>query len=187
MSKKQSIQLSTIISKCKEQDPTAQRRLYDMYVLRLYNVAYRIVYSREDAEDAVHQAFRKAFAKIDTYNVDKGHMSNWLNRICVNESITIIKKRKLKFNPIEDQLTIASSAPSKLDHMEAEYIYKAISRLPEQQRIIFNLYEIEGYTHKEIADMLGSKESTCRAYLTRAKSKLRELLSREFPNQVKVQ
>jgi len=177
MTKKHNIPLSTIISKCREQDSTAQRQLYDMYVLKLYNVAYRILRSKEDAEDAVHQAFRKGFAKITTYDSQRGHIGSWLSKICVNESLVIIKKKKLSFDLIEDQLSVASSLPSKLDELEAEYIYKAIQELSEQQRIIFNLYEIEGYSHGEIAQMLDMKEGTCRAYLTRAKSSLRDMLS----------
>ena len=180
------IPISTIISKCKEQDPAAQRQLYDRYVLKLYNVSYRILHSREDTEDAVQQAFRKAFAKMDTYAPDRGHISSWLTKICVNESIAIVRKRKVKFDPIEENLTIATNAPSKLDDLEAEYIYRAISKLKEQHRIIFNLYEIEGYSHKEIAVMLQMNVSTCRAYLTRAKMRLRELLRQDFPEQIKI-
>jgi len=180
------IPISTIVSKCKEQDPAAQRELYDMYVLNLYNVSYRILLSREDAEDAVHKAFVKAFAKIDTYKTERGHISSWLAKICINESIAIFRKRKVRFDSIDDKLTIASSEPSKLEHLEAEYIYKAINMLSDQQRVIFNLFEVEGYSHKEVALLLDMNENTCRAYLSRAKVNLRELLKVNFPDQVNI-
>ena len=186
MTKKQNIPLSTVISQCREQNPSAQRRLYDMYVLKLYNIAYRILLSREDTEDAVHQAFRKGFAKISTYDSGRGHIASWLSKICVNESIAIIKKRKISFELMDDSLTIASSIPSKLEELEAEYIYKAIQKLSAQQRIIFDLYEIEGYSHREIAELLQMKEATCRAYLTRAKINLRDMLRNDHPNHTKI-
>lgn len=186
MTKKQNIPLSTIISKCREQDPTAQRRLYDMYVLKLYNISYRILQSREDAEDAVMQAFKNAFGRINTYDIERGHIASWLSKICVNESLAIIKKRQVSFELMDDSLTIASSIPSKLEELEAEYIYKAMQKLSEQQRIIFDLYEIEGYSHREIAELLQMKESTCRAYLTRAKINLRDMLRNDHPNHTKI-
>jgi len=168
--------LQKAILRCKKQDPIAQRKVYNHFILSLYNTANRILNDRLASEDAVQNAFIKAFAKIHQYDHGKGNFSSWLHRICVNESITILRKRK-KLENLEDHTYIKDVESTALDHLEAEYILEAMKKLPETQRLIFTLYEVEGYAHKEIGTMLDITESSSRTYLMRAKNKLQTLLS----------
>jgi len=173
MTQVQYITTKDLVAGCKTRDRRSQRLLYDRYVLKLYNTAMRIVRSKEDAEDALQRSFRNAFEKIDTFHETKGQLGAWLNRICINESLATLRRRKLNFESIDQHMNVESGAHSIIDDLDTEYIYAALDRLNDEQKVIFNLYEIEGYSHNEIAKLLEINPSTSRTYLARAKKNLR--------------
>lgn len=177
MKKLSNIDLIELLLQCKKQDNIAQREIYDYFVISLYNTSLRILNDRITSEDAVQNTFIKAFDKIHQFNLEKGSFSSWIHRICVNESISIIRKKK-QVEDLGNHTYIPDEKPTMLDTLDAEYILEAMQKLPETQRVIFNLYEVEGYTHKEIGDLIGISESSSRTYLMRAKTKLRAMLSR---------
>jgi len=157
-------------------DERAQRELYDLLVLRMYNTVLRILKNREDAEDCVQIGFSILFRKIDLYDPDKGAFMAWSTRIFINESLGILRKRKIRFDEMNDNLYVEADSISPVANLNAEDILRKINMLPDQMRVIFNLYEIEGYSHKEIAQMLNVAESSSRTYLMRAKKKLKLLM-----------
>ncbi len=167
----------TLISGCLQNDPAAQRELYNRYSPKMLSVCYRFSQSREDAEDMLQEGFIKIFTQIHTFQ-NKGAFEGWIRRIIVHTCINFLKKYK-KFNDNVDLSTAAylhvkeETLPSL---MQAKQVIECIRLLPVGYRTVLNLYAIEGYTHKEIADMLDIEESTSRSQYTRSKSMLETIL-----------
>lgn len=175
-SNKSNTEIEVLITKVIRCEASAQRQMYDLLVLKMYNTVYRILKNREDTQDCLQNAFGVLFRKIDMYDSAKGTFLNWVTRVFINEALGMLRKRKLRFEEINDAIILPIDSNSPLDQMEAESILKLIHSLPDTLRVIFNLYEIEGYSHKEIATILGIGESSSRTYLMRAKIKLKEII-----------
>jgi RNA polymerase sigma factor (sigma-70 family) len=169
----------SIINGCKENDSKSQRLLYDMTVNKLYNVVYRVVADHHYTQDILQESFVKIFNKINQYNDERGNIYGWMCKICINNSINFLRGKKIKFDDGDQLILLPEKDTTALENMEAEYILNHLEMLPAQQRIIFNLYEIEGYNHNEIAALLNINVNSCRAYLSRAKVKLQELINQE--------
>lgn len=166
-----------IIAGCLQNDPTAQRELYNRFSPKMLSVCYRYAQSREDAEDMLQEAFIKVFTQIHTFQ-NKGAFEGWIRRIIVHTCINFLKKYK-KFN---ESVDIAQAGYVKLKEetipsiMQAKQVTECIRLLPLGYRTVLNLYAIEGYSHREIATMLDIEESTSRSQYTRAKSMLENIL-----------
>jgi|GEM_PF-64009 len=165
----------------------SQSFLYKKYYGYLMAVALRYVKDEMEAEDVVNESFVKVFRKIHefTYDSDEGIMEktfkSWIARIAVNTSIDKIRARK-EMDSLDDVSAneLSSHAIMVSTRLEEQDILKLLQQLPEIQRSIFSLYEIEGYSHQEIGQMLNVPESTSRTYLTRAKGRLRKLYTDQF-------
>jgi RNA polymerase sigma factor (sigma-70 family) len=164
------------INGCRQNDSNSQRQLYDMTVKQLYNVVYRVVADHHYTQDVLQESFIKIFKKIDQYDEGKGNVYGWMCKICINQSINFLRSRRLVFEEVDQLFVVPEGSVNALEKMDAEYILKLMALLPMQSRIIFNLYEIEGYNHSEIAALLDINVNSCRAYLSRAKSKLQEMI-----------
>lgn len=157
-------------------DALAQRELYNIMVLSMFNTVLRILKNKEDAQDCVQVSFSLLFRKIDQFDLSKGAFSTWSTRIFINESLRILRQKKIHFEILNDNIYLEANSTSPIENLHAEDILNLINSLPDQMRIIFSLYEIEGYSHKEIAKIIEIAESSSRTYLMRAKMKLRLLL-----------
>ena len=128
------------------------------------------------AEDVLVMAFTKVFERIGQFKGD-GSFEGWIRRITVNEALTSLRKTRVMM--VETDLEYADREPDYnaiADHLEAEDLLKMIEKLPPGYRIVFNLYAIDGYSHKEIADQLGISENTSKSQLSRARMYLQKLL-----------
>jgi len=159
---------------------SARRALYDMYAGQMYRAIFRITNQHEDAEDVLQQSFVKIFNKLETYNSESGTVFSWMYRICINESISLVRKKKFHFLEIDDARDTQEETGNVINQLNIEYIHYAIKQLPDINRIIFSLYEIEGFSHQEISDQLMINVATSRSYLSRAKLKLRGILNHEM-------
>jgi RNA polymerase sigma factor (sigma-70 family) len=166
-----------LLKGCLHNDATAQRELYNRYSPKMLSVCYRFAHNREDAEDMLQEGFIKVFRQIHTFQA-KGAFEGWIRRIVVHTCINILKKNK-KFNESVD-LIHASGAKIREENIpsiiQAKQVVECIRTLPLGYRTVLNLYAIEGYSHREIADMLDIEESTSRSQYTRAKSMLEDIL-----------
>lgn len=150
-------------------------------------VVLRYIAVEMEAEEAVNESFVKAFKKMASFErhledtVLEKTFRSWLARIAVNTAIDMLRARK-PTNFLEDTSDQELMAHTVLmtDNLGVEDIMKLLQRLPDIQRAIFNLFEIEGYSHEEIGTLLEIPESTSRTYLTRAKQRLRKLYIAEF-------
>jgi len=166
-----------IIAGCLQNDPSTQRELYNRYSPRMLSVCYRFAQNREDAEDMLQEGFIKVFTQVHTFQ-NKGSFEGWIRRIIVHTCINFLKKYK-KFNENVD-LAFAGYLAVKEETvpsiMQAKQVVECIRLLPIGYRTVLNLYAIEGYNHKEIAEMLEIEESTSRSQYTRAKAMLENVL-----------
>ena len=171
--------LKTIITGCRNHDPGYQEKLYKKFYGYVLGVALTYCTTRADADEVVNDSFMKVYNNIETYDTSKP-LKPWLRRIVVNTSIDRTRANKRFKNKMEiDDLQLASSVDVE-SQLHAKQIYKLLNELPELLRFVFNMYEIEGYSHREIASKLDIAESSSRTYLTRAKSQLRQLYKQLF-------
>jgi len=159
-----------------EGDVRAQYQLYNLYSRAMFNICYRMTGQQEEAEDVLQEAFTYAFRKMRSFRFEST-FGAWLKRIVVNTCINHLKKKKLELVLVEEQ-NEAYPEEDVVDYGEisfrVEQVRKAVEALPDGYRVIFSLYALEGYDHKEIADILGISESTSKSQFLRAKKKLKE-------------
>jgi len=166
-----------LIEECRRGDSKAQFRLYNQYAKAMYNLAYRILNNREDAEDILQESFVECFRNLGSFRFEST-FGAWLKRIVVNRCINQVKKKKT-------DLTFCETLPAIPIEDEEEPIYdtkaifKGIEMLPDGYRIILTLYLLEGYDHSEISQILGISESTSKSQYSRAKDKLKNILSKK--------
>ena len=170
-----------LIKGCRRGDHHAQQRLFDLYSSRMYGICFRYIKDTMQAEDVLVTAFTKVFERISQFK-GKGSFEGWIRRITINEALTSLRKSRMMM--VETNLERADREPDYdclSDHLEAEDLLKMIERLPPGYRIVFNLYAIDGYSHKEIAGQLGISENTSKSQLSRARSYLQKLLAETDP------
>jgi len=175
----QTVQMTeeAILQGCLQNNATSQRELYTRYSPKMLAVCYRFAHNREDAEDMLQEGFIKVFSQIHTFR-NQGAFEGWIRRIVVHTCINHLKKNK-RFNESVDIIhanSIQVREESVPSIVQAKQIVECIRLLPMGYRTVLNLYAIEGYTHKEIAEMLDIEESTSRSQYTRAKQMLEDIL-----------
>lgn len=164
-----------LIEACRRQDRRAQRNLYDQYAPHMFGVCKRYVKNREDAEDVLMEAFFKVFTNIHQFKGD-GSFEGWIRRIVINESLMFLRKKHNFHIRVELNQVDAQTPTTAVHKLEAEDILYFLDQLPTGYRTIFNLYVIEGYKHREIAELLGISINTSKSQLILAKKRLRALL-----------
>ncbi|MFI2742539.1 RNA polymerase sigma factor [Zhouia sp. PK063] len=170
-----------LIEKCKNNDRKAQMKLYGQYCDGMFCVAMRFLKNTHDAEDAMQEAFIKAFQKIEQFQGDVT-FGAWLKRIVINTCLDVLKTQKEMWLELDETLTTIADNDDDWnteDDVTIDEVKQAIMLLPEKYKIVVLLYLIEGYDHSEIAQILNITEITSRTQLRRGKSKLKELLIRE--------
>lgn len=170
----------TIIAGCLRNHPAAQQELYYRYSPKMLAVCYRYAKNREDAEDMLQEGFIKVFTQIHQFE-NRGVLEGWIRRIIVHTCINNLKKNK-KFSDSVDLIQaadIAAGADNIASLLQAKQVVECIRLLPIGYRTVLNLYAIEGYSHKEIGEILEIEESTSRSQYTRAKALLQDILIRK--------
>lgn len=167
----------SIIEACKDRKETARYELYQLYARAMFNVSYRMMNNREEAEDMLQESFTLAFMKIDSYRFESS-FGAWLKRIVINTCINSINKRKVELSYCEE--IYEHDRAEENEEAEPEYtvenITRAMEQLPEGGRMVFSLYLLEGYDHVEIAQILGINESTSKSQYMRARKRIAEIL-----------
>ena len=171
-----------IIKGCKRGKLKYQEKLYRHYYAYGMSISLRYSNSREEATEILNDSFLKVFDNLSKFDMKKSFKA-WFRRILINTSIDYYRKslRVVQTNNIDDYETLVYDK-NEIDNLETEDILKLLNTLPETYKIIFNLYEIEGYKHEEIAEKLDISASTSRANLSRAKKILRESFKKQYRN-----
>jgi RNA polymerase sigma-70 factor (ECF subfamily) len=158
-------------------DPGAQRTLYDRHVDRVYRLAYRMTGDGDMAADVTQDTFIRAFERLGEFRQEAA-FGTWLHRIAVTTALVAIRSRKRRdrrYRPLEDADDVGQTDPQG-EVLLREHLDRAIDGLADGYRTVFVMYELEGYSHQEIADTLGVAVATSKGQLFRAKARLREAL-----------
>jgi RNA polymerase sigma factor (sigma-70 family) len=169
-----------IIDLCAERNRKAQQLLYDRYAPLLLGVCLRYANDLTDAEDILQESFLKIFFSIKDFS-GAGSFTGWLRKIAVNTAITHYHKNlKHRYHiEIDEYASIETGTMSfEDDFFSSDELFKVLNELPAGYRMIFNLYAIEGYKHKEIAEMLGIDTNTSKSQYSRAKAVIRGKLEK---------
>lgn len=164
--------LDELIKQCKKQDATAQGELYKQYNRILFTICLRYSPNYTEAEDNLQDAFITIFKKVEQYK-GKGSFEGWIKRVTVN---TVLQKyRKQRTFQIVDEGQIEDEAEVEIesDEIPLDFLLKIVQELPDRYRLVFSMYVMDGYQHKEIAEMLGISDGTSKSNLARARGILK--------------
>lgn len=182
LKKQKQVTLKSALEDCLRNREHGKAFVYKKYYGYLMAIIIRYVKSDVDAEELTNESFIRIFRRLDSFNhlveddVLEKSFRSWIGRIAANISIDFLRSKK-EMTSLEDVAEGSLDVPRVYNssNLEVDDIMKLLDSLPELQRVIFNLYEIEGFSHDEIAKQLHIPDSTSRTYLTRAKQKLRML------------
>ena len=162
---------------CSRNDIKAEDELYRRYAARIYTLCRRYLGDSDEAKDLMQESLIQALDKIHTFKYSgKGSLGGWLSRIAINKTINHIKRQKWRTVPLDFSTRDNIPEPSA-DDMEAipqEKLLEWISQLPDERRAVFNLFCIDGYSHRDIAQMLGISEKGSAGVLAKARKQLKE-------------
>jgi len=173
-----------IIELSKAGNRKAQYELYQLYAKSMYNICYRMMNNRGEAEDMLQEAFSEAFMQLGTFRFESA-FGAWLKRITLNKCINALKKRNVALLPSEEITDSPDSDESYPDPdnsgpgLSVEQVRKAMEKLPEGYRVVFSLYLLEGYDHMEISQIMGISEATSKSQYSRARKKIKEILNQQ--------
>ena len=169
---------SQLVARAAKQDRRAQRELYEQFSPKMLGVCRMYIRDLQHAEDVMLGAFFKAFSHLSDFQ-DKGSFEGWLRKIMVRESISFLRtQKKLEFS--EDLPMEATNSFNDIQsNIDVEHIQQLIDELPEGYRMVFVMYAIEGYKHKEIAEILNISEGTSKSQLFKARMLLQEKIKNQ--------
>jgi RNA polymerase sigma factor (sigma-70 family) len=169
-----------LIEGCKQDDRKMQHLLYQRFSSKMFGVCLRYASNTEEAEDILQEGFIKVFKKIDSFR-GEGSFEGWIRRIFVNTSIEHFR-RKNHLQPIteREENTLEGKYLTVLDQLAEKDIIGLVQQLSPGYRTVFNMYVIEGFTHKEIGELLGISEGTSKSQLSRAKLILQDLVNKHI-------
>jgi RNA polymerase sigma-70 factor (ECF subfamily) len=168
-----------LISDCLAGDRTAQKKLYETYSGKMTAVCLRYCKDKETAKDLLHDGFLKVYTHLDSYK-GSGSFEGWIRRIMVNTALEFLRKQTDEgyHLDVEEAYTLTNDEVGIVERMQTEELIRIIQQLPDTYRTTFNLFVVEGYSHREIAEAMNITESSSRVYLTRARQLLQEKLAR---------
>ncbi len=166
------------IEACLRDDPKAQTRLFNQYFQKMYAICLRMAKSNADADDILQEGFIKVFANLKSFR-NEGSLESWMRRIMINTSYNFYKRKYPPFQDVDFEKTSIpkQKALNGLDLISEKDISGLVNELPNGYKKVFMLSAIQGYTHKEIGNMLHISKNTSKSQLNRAKSSLKEKIS----------
>jgi len=175
-----------IIEQCKSGNPIAQSILFNTHYRQMYHLSMRILSDHHDVEDVFVLAFTKVFGNIHRfeYRGDQS-LNRWIKTIVINEAIRFLKaKNKIGFDEgwSDIELHRITDAEAEVDAIDAEEVYSILETMPAGYRVVFNLFALEGYTHKEISELLNISENTSKSQLRKARMYIIEKMNKNKQN-----
>jgi len=176
--------LHSIVKGCQENKSEAQRELYDMFKTKMFGICLRYAGNYDDAQDILQEGFIKVFEKIHQFGF-KGAFEGWIRKVMVN---TALEKYRLHYRQVtlDEKVSEAEYDEQKdiSSDLEARELVRIIQELTPRYRVVFNLYALEGFTHKEISEMLKISEGTSKSNLSRARTILQEKVNKYYLRKV---
>ncbi|MCP4438645.1 MAG: sigma-70 family RNA polymerase sigma factor [Aureispira sp.] len=169
-----------LIKGCLNEERWAQKKLYESNYGKMMGVCLRYSNNSEDARDILNEGFVKVFRYLHRYKIGTS-LNSWIRRIMINTAIDFYRKAvRHRTEDIEQAQYTPSGGEDAISRYSTQEIMKVIQQLPPSYRAVFNLYAIEGYSHKEVANTLGISESTSRSNLVKARTKLKVMLAKLY-------
>jgi RNA polymerase sigma-70 factor (ECF subfamily) len=175
-----------LVKGCAKEVRKYQAMLYEKFNQKMFSVCYRYAKDRDQALDMLQEGFIKVYNHIGNFS-HTGSLEGWIRRIMVNTSINHLRKNKYHADVNDYAEFLPTKKASIIDKLSADDIFKLIRKLPLGYKTVFNMFAVEGYSHREIAETLGIKESTSRTQYLKAKKSLQQMLStqEEFERNVR--
>ena len=171
-----------LIAQVKKGKQPAITQLYEQHKSYWFRICLRYAKNRDEAQDVFQDGVAKIFEKINTFNVKKGSFNAWANKVLVHEVLRTLKKNQWQnsFSSVEGYEQGAYNQDQAIERISAKELTEVIQALPLGYRVVFNMYEIEGYSHKEIAEELNISTGTSKSQLSRAKKVLQNEIVKLF-------
>jgi RNA polymerase sigma factor (sigma-70 family) len=175
------LSLNQLIENCKINDTKAQSELYKLFSSKLFSVCLKYSRNYAEAEDNLQDAFLTIFKKIEQYK-NKGSFEGWIKRITINTVLQQYRNEKV-FDIINENIIEDVDIEVDEDALSIDYLLKIIQELPDRYRLVFNLYVLDGYSHKDIAEMLDINIGTSKSNLSRARQILKDTIEQYQQNE----
>jgi len=177
---KQTLEVKEVIEYCKSENRIAQGILFNTHYNQMYNLSMRILANHSDVEDVLIISFTKVFDNIKKFEYrGESSLNKWIKTIVINESIRYVNaKNRIKYDDDLQEYEINTAFDSDKSEIDIEQVYSIIETLPAGYRMIFNLFAIEGYSHKEISELLHISESTSKSQLRKARITIVEKINK---------
>ena len=169
--------LEKLIEKCKNRDLKAQSEVYHLFAGKLFALCLKYSKNHQDAQDNLQDGFITIFKKIDQYQF-KGSFEGWLKRIMINTALQKYREKSV-LNLVTEEIPERVEVEVDEEEVSLDFLLSLIQQLPNQYRLVFNLYVLDGFSHKEIAKMLGISEGTSKSNLSRARITLKKRLDEQ--------
>ncbi len=169
-----------MIALCKRGDRAAQKALFDSLSKKMFPLCIRYMGDRDAAEDVLQEGFISLFSKLDSYS-GEGSFEGWARKVFVNTALMTLRRNDVmkQTEDIEVARNVTGSETSALQDMSYKELLDVVAELPPGFRTVFNLFLVEGYSHKEISEILGISEATSRSQLQRARVMLQNKIKRQ--------
>jgi len=165
-----------LLEGCVRGERAYQKKLYELYYGKMMSVCLRYAGNRDQAQDLLNEGFMKVFTNIHKYQ-PKHSLESWIRRIMINNAIDNYRKNKKHRNQQDIDLVYNYSENETItSKLSADEIMKLVQKLPPAYRTVFNLYAIEGFTHREVGEKLGVSEGTSKSNLSKARAKLQKMI-----------
>ncbi len=174
--------LDKLIEGCRRNETWAQEQIYRMFSGKMYGVLLKYSRSKEEAEDNLQDGFITIFHKIGQFS-HKGSFEGWMKRIMINTALQKYREKNVLNLLREDEISDVVDVDEEAENFSLDYLLEKIQSLPNQYRLVFNLYVMDGYSHKEVAEMLGISEGTSKSNLSRARNLLRKRIEEDLHNE----
>ncbi len=172
--------IEQLIQKCKKQDLKSQEQLYKLYANKLFAVSLKYSRNYEEAEDNLHDAFLTILKKIAQYK-NKGSFEGWMKRIVINTALQRYRKQDV-FQIIDEESIKEPEVEVNEEELSLPFLLQIIQELPDRYRMVFNLYALDGFSHKEIAEMMNISTGTSKSNLARARKILKSKVEEHSDN-----
>jgi RNA polymerase sigma-70 factor (ECF subfamily) len=166
------LNIENLILKCKKQDKKAQEILYRRFSPKFFVLCLKYSSSYDQAKDSLDDGFIKIFQNISKYN-ERGSFEGWMTRVIINNALREYQNKAV-FITIEEEYFEEAEIEIEVEELSFDFLMNLIQELPNQYRVVFNLYAMDGYSHKEISKLLNISIGTSKSNLARARKKLKE-------------
>lgn len=164
--------LKKLIKQCANNDPRAQKEIYQLFSGKLYSICLKYSKNKQEAQDNFQDGFITIFNKIGQFNFE-GSFEGWMKRVMVN-TVLLKYRNKTVLNIVTEEIPDEVIVDIDEEEISLEYLLNLIQELPDRYRMVFNLYVLDGYSHKEISDMMQIAEGTSKSNLARARAILKQ-------------